>query len=64
MMGDALSILGIIYIAIALFYLIYSWMEIRQEEREYKEFKDKLDEELERILKELDEKFHEEEDQG
>lgn len=61
MMGDALSILGIIYIAIALFYLIYSWLELRQEEREYKEFKDRLDEELERILKELDEKFHEEE---
>ena len=62
MMGDALSILGIIYIAIALFYLIYSWLELRQEEREYKEFKDRLDEEMERILKELDEKVHEEEE--
>lgn len=57
MMGDALSILGIIYIAFALFYLFYSWLDIRREEAEYREFKHKMDEEMERILKELDEDF-------
>lgn len=59
MMGDALIILGIIYIAFALFYLIYSWLEIRRDEAEYKEFKDKLDEELERLLKGLKEEGEE-----
>ena len=65
MISNMMIILGIIYIAFALFYLIYSWLEIRQEERKYKELKDRLDEEMERILKELDEeseRLHEEEE--
>ena len=63
MINHMIIILGIIYISFALFYLFYCWLDLRKQQRDYEEFKDRLDEEMERILKELDEKFHEEEDQ-
>lgn len=63
MLSNMTMILDIIFISFALFYLFYSWLDIRRKEAEYREFKHKMDEEMERILKELDEdfaKFHEE----
>lgn len=62
MLSNMIMILDIIFISFALFYLFYSWLDIRRKEAEYREFKHKMDEEMERILKELDEKFHEEEE--
>lgn len=57
MLSNMIIILDIIFILFALFYLFYSWLSIRREEAEYREFKHKMDEEMERILKELDEDF-------
>lgn len=57
MLSNMTMILDIIFISFALFYLFYSWLDIRREEAEYREFKHKMDEEMERILKELDEDF-------
>lgn len=57
MLSNMTMILDIIFISFALFYLFYSWLDIRREEAEYREFKHKMDEEMERILKELGEDF-------
>lgn len=53
MIGDMMIILAIIYILTALFYLFYSWLDLRQRQREFKKFKERVDEELERYLEEL-----------
>lgn len=63
MLSNMIIILDIIFILFVLFYLFYSWLDIRRKEAEYRELKQKMDEEMERILKELDEdssKLHEE----
>ena len=53
MICDMMIILAIIYILTALFYLFYSWLDLRQRQRDYKRFKEKMDEELIRFLEEL-----------
>ncbi len=53
MIGDMMIILAIIYILTALFYLFYSWLDLRQRQRDYNKFKEKMDEELIRFLEEL-----------
>ena len=53
MICDMMIILAIIYILTALFYLFYSWLGLRQRQRDYNKFKEKMDEELIRFLEEL-----------
>ena len=53
MICDMMIILAIIYILTALFYLFYSWLDLRQRQRDYNKFKEKMDEELIRFLEEL-----------
>ena len=53
MICDMMIILAIIYILTALFYLFYSWLDLRQRQREFKKFKERVDEELGRYLEEL-----------
>ena len=62
MLSNMIIILYIIFISFALFYLFYSWLDIRRKEAEYREFKHKMDEELEKILKELAEELTVQED--
>lgn len=62
MLSNMTMILDIIFILFALFYLFYSLLDIRRKEAEYREFKHKMDEEMERILKELAEELAVQED--
>lgn len=62
MLSNMIMILDIIFILFALFYLFYSWLDIRREEAEYREFKQKMDEEMEKILMELAEELTVQED--
>ena len=62
MLSNMIIILDIIFISFALFYLFYSWLDIRRKEAEYREFKHKMDEEMEKILMELAEKLKVQED--
>lgn len=62
MLSSMIMILDIIFILFALFCLFYSWLDIRREEAEYREFKQKMDEEMEKILMELAEELKVQED--
>lgn len=62
MLSNMIIILDIIFISFALFYLFYSWLDIRRKEAEYREFKKKMDEEMEKILMELAEELKVKED--
>ena len=62
MLSNMIIILDIIFISFALFYLFYSWLDIRRKEAKYREFKHKMDEEMEKILMELAEKITVQED--
>lgn len=62
MVSSMIMILDIIFISFALFYLFYSWLDIRRKEAEYREFKHKMDEEMEKILMELAEELTVQED--
>ena len=53
MINNMIIILEIIFIMFALFYLFYCWLDLRQRQRDYKRFKEKIDEELIRFLEEL-----------
>ena len=57
MLSNMIMILDIIFILYALFYLFYSWLVIRREEAEYREFKHKMDEEMEKMRMELAEEL-------
>lgn len=53
MLETILVTLGLMYLVVALFYVFYSWLDLRQRQRDYKRFKEKMDEELIRFLEEL-----------
>ena len=53
MLETILVTLGLMYLVVALFYVFYSWLDLRQRQRDYKRFKEKIDEELIRFLEEL-----------
>lgn len=53
MLETILMTLGLMYLVVALFYVFYSWLDLRQRQRDYKRFKEKMDEELIRFLEEL-----------
>lgn len=53
MLETILVTLGLMYLVVALFYVFYSWLDLRQRQRDYKRFKEKMDEELVRFLEEL-----------
>ena len=62
MLSNMMLILELIFISFALFYLFYSWLDICRKEAEYREFKHKMDEEMEKILMELAEELKVQED--
>ena len=62
MLSNMIMILDIIFISFALFYLFYSLLDIRRKKAEYREFKHKVDEEMEKILMELAEELKVQED--
>ncbi len=53
MLETILMTLGLMYLVVALFYVFYFWLDLRQRQRDYKRFKEKMDEELIRFLEEL-----------
>ena len=53
MLETILITLGLMYLVVALLYVFYSWLDLRQRQRDYKRFKEKMDEELIRFLEEL-----------
>ena len=53
MLETILMTLGLMYLVVALFYVFYSWLDLRQRQRDYKRFREKMDEELIRFLEEL-----------